>query len=327
MPDTTDAGTIHPQALKAARKRRGMTQEELADAIKCTKDTVSRWERGKTDSVRSLYRKRLCKVLGVKWEKLTKPPEEAPDGLGDTKINLPVRMHARNSLYLVAERYGVRPRDVLELAPLLFLIVAERSLLERERRLEEYRRKLYEADKKYDDKGAHLRALVAAPSIVAGYGLDEEDKSLAANDIFGRLIEYQYWNKGDEGPFVHFIRDLAKGLPEGAVTSIDSADGDTIHNYRIADDTLRECTGISGNGKKDGRLLGRLRDGWIDLAECLRVKRDQDDAGYGQWLSEALEQADEQIRRARDELNELLAGLRLSPATDTGSASEERSDQ
>ena len=323
MPETTDAGTIHPEALKAARKRRGMSQEQLAETIGCTKDTVSRWERGKSCRVRAHLRKPLCEALGVRWEKLTAPPKPSSDTPGVVRINLPISMDANASLHLVAERYNVRPRDVLELAPLLFLIVAERSLLERERRLEEFRAKLYEADEQYDDKGAHLRALVAAPSIAAGYGLDKEDESLEARDIFGRLIEYQHWNEGDEGPFVQFIRDLTKNLPKDAVTSINSADGDTIHNYRIADDTLRECTGISGDGERDERLLDRLRNGWIDLAECLRVKRDQDDASYRQWLLEELDRAEKEYRQF---LDELYRDLGLSAATDTGSASEARNE-
>lgn len=327
MPDKTDAGTIHPEALKAARKRRGMSQEQLADAIGCTKDTISRWERGASSRVRSHLRQPLCHTLGVRWEKLTEPPKPASGIPGDVRINLPISRSANASLHLVAERYSVRPRDVLGLAPLLFLIVAERSLLERRGRVQELWTKLFEADKTLDDKDTHLGALVVAPSIPAGDGLHREERSISERDIFGRLIEYEYWNEGDEGPFVHFIRGLAKNLPKDAVTSIASADGDTIHEYRIADDTLRECTGISGNGEKDGRLLDCLHDGWIDLAACLRVKRDRDDAGYGQWLSEALDRADEEIERARDELKELLAGLMLSPAADTGSASEERSDR
>ena len=324
MPDKTDAGTIHPEALKAARKRRGISQEQLADAVGCTKDTISRWERGASSRVRSHLREPLCKTLGVKWEKLTEPPNPADIPGIAASIKVTLRTEAYNSLHLVAERYNVRPRDVLELAPLLFLIVAERSLLERKERLEELRTKLYEADEEYDAKGAHLRALVVAPSIAAGYQLAEEDKSLGARDIFGRLIEYEYWNEGDEGPFVHFIRGLAKELPKDAVTSIDSADGDTVHRYRIADDTLRECTGISGNGEEDGRLLDRLRDGWIDLAECLRVRCDRDDAGYRQWLQEALDRAEEESRQF---LDELFRDLGLSPATDTGSASAAGNDQ
>ena len=86
MPDMTDA--INPQALKAARKRRGMSQQELADEIHaiakgCTKDTVSRWERGTSSKIRSHLRKPLCHVLRVKWEKLTGPTDQPKDILDD----------------------------------------------------------------------------------------------------------------------------------------------------------------------------------------------------------------------------------------------------
>ena len=116
----TDA--INPQALKAARKRRGMSQQQLADAVHaiakgCTKDTVSRWERGKTLSVRSYLRKPLCDVLRVKWEKLTEPTDQPEDIAGDAKSKVSIGKSVRTSLQLVAERYDVRPRDVLELAP------------------------------------------------------------------------------------------------------------------------------------------------------------------------------------------------------------------
>ncbi len=50
MPDITDK--LNRETLKAIRGRRGLTQQQLADAIKCTKDTVSRWERGISSRVR-----------------------------------------------------------------------------------------------------------------------------------------------------------------------------------------------------------------------------------------------------------------------------------
>lgn len=290
MPDKTDAGKFHPEALRAARKNLGMSQQQLADAIKCTKDTVSRWERGTTRDIRPHLRKPLCDALKVKWEKLTKAPEQGPERPGDTKLSLPVKMHARSSLYFVAERYGIRPRDVLELAPLLFLVVAERSLLEREKRLGEIRTKLYEADDTLDNDCAHLRALVGAPSIAAGDRLAKEEWSIRERDVFGRLLEYPYWREGDEGPFVHFLRGLVEDLPHGAVTDIQSDDGDMVDWYRIADDTLRECTGISDDDEEDvgWSLLHYLHCGAIDFAECMRVKRSRDETEYAQWLSDAL---------------------------------------
>lgn len=335
MAEIIDAGIIHPAALKAARKRQGMSQEQLAGAIGCTKDTVSRWERGATRSVRSHLREPLCQTLGVRWEKLTTPPVPAAGRPGDVRINLPISMDANASLHLVAERYKVRPRDVLELAPLLFLIVAERSLLERERRLGEFRTKLYEADDMLDKRGAHLRALVGAPSIAAGDRLIQEERSIAERDIFGRLIEYPYWNKEDEGPFVRFICGLAEVLPDGAVDDIQSDDGDMVNWYRIAHDTLRECTGISEGDPEDDeeladRILHYIHCGTIDLTECLRIKRSEDEEEYRRWLSEELARAEEQDRFALQRLTETIVEtvVQAKPRSDDGAGmSDEGRDQ
>ena len=155
MKDLTD--TINPLALKAIRKQRRMTQQQLADAIHekakgCTKDTVSRWERGKSQQLRSHLRDALCTVLRVKWEKLTVLPDQPKNILdystilGIATIKVSIGKKVETSLQLVAERYNVRPRDVLNIAPLLFLIVAERSLLVRERRLKEIYAVLEEAE-------------------------------------------------------------------------------------------------------------------------------------------------------------------------------------
>ena len=80
----TERELLCPEALKAARKRangkRGFTQAQLAEEIGCSKDTVSRWERGETSRVRAHLREPLCEVLGVDWDTLTTPPgpEAAP---------------------------------------------------------------------------------------------------------------------------------------------------------------------------------------------------------------------------------------------------------
>lgn len=42
-----NSGMIVPDALKAARKAAGMTQQQLADALKVEQPTINRWENGK----------------------------------------------------------------------------------------------------------------------------------------------------------------------------------------------------------------------------------------------------------------------------------------
>ena len=320
MQDTNETNTIHPGALKAARKRQGISQQQLADALKCTKDTVSRWERGAVRRVRPHLRKRLRDTLHVSWEKLTTPPEQTAgkqDEIHDHKwIKWAARTETRTALQLVALRYNVKVNEVLELAPLLFLIAAERSLLERRQKLEKIYAIYTEMQDKVMNYAGHLGGILAAPNGSADDQVNEEEKSLAEGDVFGRLIQYEYWTEGDEGPFVHFIRDLAKGIPEDALASIDSFGGDMIGSYQIADSTLRECTGISENDERGEKLLDCIRQGSIDLTECRRAKRERDEADYRQWLLEELKRVNEENQRFRKELG-LPGGIKAElPASD-----------
>ena len=287
MPNESDA--INPQALRVYRKRGRLTQQQLADAIHCAKDTVSRWERGKSRRVRSHLKDPLCRALRVSWDKLTESPDQSTGG--DT-IKVTVGRNVQTPLRLVAERYDVRARDVLELAPLLFLIVAERSLLERKRRLDEVEVVLEDADQRVREYVPHL-------GLVAGRypteeQLAEEEVSLSKRDVFGRTIKYEYGAGDGAGPFVHFVRDLTKDLPKDWVTDINPFGGDMIESYRIADDTLREHTGISEDEEHGRKLLRHIHRGSINLTDCLQIKRDRDEEGYRRWLSEQLSRAEQE---------------------------------
>ena len=326
----TERELLCPEALKAARKRangkRGFTQAQLAEEIGCSKDTVSRWERGETSRVRAHLREPLCEVLGVDWDTLTTPPgpEAAPRPFGLTRMQRWVSRHVPSALRLVAERYGIRPSDVLDIAPLLFLIVAERSLLERQRRLNETYAMQEETDRRLMENSAHLGGFVFARSRSTDRMLEREKTSLRKRDIHGHLFEYEIGyearREDNEGPFLQFVRDLAEGLPRDAVRSIESFGGDTIFSYRIAEDTLRECTGLSGDGE-DSEILNCIQWGFIDLGKCLGAKRGRDEAGYRQWLQGALAEAKEAS------WHELLGEPTLTSVADPmATASQERED-
>ncbi len=306
-----ERGIICPEALKAYRKRangkRGFTQVQLAEKIGCSKDTVSRWERGTGSRVRAHLREPLCKALGVEWDILTKPPDlEATERpFGFTRMQRWVSRHVPPALLIVARRYGIRPMDVLDIAPLLFLIVAERSLLERRRRLDEMWKMRDETSQGLVERSAHLGAIVAAASHSAENILEEEEKSLRKRDIFGHLIENEFRQDDDEGPFIHFIRSQTEGLPQEAVASIESYGGDTVASYRIASDTLGEITGIVA-GEEDGdEILDYIWHGGIDLNECLKARQEREEADYRQWLRDALAEAKEaSMRELTDWLGE-----------------------
>ena len=302
MPDTADA--INSQALKAARKRHGLSQQQLADAIRCTKDTVSRWERGMSSRVRPHLREPLCKTLHVTWEQLTKPVDQTSGESAylNPTVRASISEHARTSLQLVAARYEVRPQNVLDIAPLLFAIVAERSLLERNRRLWELRDAIECAEGILSEHFRHFGGCG-----VSTHNVDSEDPfwaekaALEKRDIFGNQLFHT------EGPFFHFVRNLAKGLPKDAVGPIDATlGGSTIGQYRIAEDTLRDITGISGEDEESEQLLDHIRSGLINLAECVRAKRGRDEEQYRQWLSEELSRAEAESQRRLEEFGHSL---------------------
>ncbi len=60
-----DIGTF----IRECRKEKGLTQEELAEALVVTQKSVSRWENGRTMPDMSLYEP-LCRALGIQVSEL-----------------------------------------------------------------------------------------------------------------------------------------------------------------------------------------------------------------------------------------------------------------
>ncbi len=205
----------------------------------------------------------------------------------------------------MAERYGVHPRDVLELAPLLFFVVAERSLLDRRRRVEGIYAVFDEGEERLRNDAGHLDRILPICRGRADEMLSQEEESIAKGDIFGRLVQSEDWYRRDEGPFVTFVQKLAEGLLEDPMEFIGSSFGDIPNWYVVAEDTLRECTGLSGDEQWEDEILSHIRNGDIDLAECVRAKRDRDEAGYRQWLSDAAIRAEERARERALSINDL----------------------
>lgn len=152
---------LDPAALYALRKRRRLTQQDLADKAKLSKRVVAECERleSQTRPRRSTI-EALAKGLGVRVEELcvkTAPgPEDA--GAGDPKTRtVPARGHvvvegsvldrankveattvrissiAKENFVVLKEKYGVTRDEVVEFAPVMFAMLAEMSL-ERRRR-------------------------------------------------------------------------------------------------------------------------------------------------------------------------------------------------
>ena len=270
--DMRDADGIDPAALKAARERRGLTQAQLADALGCGKETVSRWERGRSRRLHPRHRESLCATLGVGWPALKDAGSGAPDGISGDDVDTAFR--------LAAERYGVGVRDVMEAAPLLFAVAAERSLTERRQRLDAARAEAESAGRALADKAPWLGRAVAE-------AVRKEEKSIAQNDIFGRLVRPEGDGDDDRGPFARYLRDLAKDLPESAAAL-----------FSPAPEKADEPAASWDESKGRRRLMPHFKAGRVAVGDYLRARRERDEAGLRQWMSEALARAEREARNA-----------------------------
>lgn len=132
--------SINPEKLIFLRKEAGLTAEALADAAHVGRATITRIENGKAGAPRTETVKRLANTLKCQPRDLFTPPEpdQARSLFNDrTPLDLSISTAAQNALELVAMRYNETRETILELAPLLFDLVARESLRERSGRLAE----------------------------------------------------------------------------------------------------------------------------------------------------------------------------------------------
>ena len=196
---------VSKEALKRARENKGLSQEELASAANLDPSTISRIERGIPSRIRKNNLEKLAVALATKPEELCEAPTSDPD-----LVKLPMDVAARNALELVAQRFGVKRRCIIGLAPLLFYLMAEKSLSARRTLLEEIRETANSLDN-LQSRMPHLPSL---------WPVDEEAflaerKSIEARDLFGRGLANRdffgqrgkYYKDDEHNPFAAFLTE------------------------------------------------------------------------------------------------------------------------
>jgi transcriptional regulator with XRE-family HTH domain len=239
------AQVIDPERLKQARKLRGLTQGELAQRARknqtpLNKQTVYRLERP-LEKGRAAVRKetieRLARALDFEPEVLTgeKPiPLDAsePSAPADeAAYQLKVRVDApiRNAFELVARRYRVSVPKIAQLAPLLFVIIAEASLKHRCKKLDELEAALDRVAEAESDF-PHLRLQTDEQE----RGIRAERASIKNRDLFGRekFDPYgvsQFLDEGEDNPFAAYLKALTAGRDDITVRAF----GPTSTEYRV----------------------------------------------------------------------------------------------
>jgi transcriptional regulator with XRE-family HTH domain len=216
--------SILPDILKQLRDEKRMSLDDLSKKSKVDKSTIHRIEQGKQRYQRQSTIDKLSRALnveaGVLIEKTARPPSTAehdPTSSGKQQLNVRVDSSARNALALVAKRYNVSAPHIIEAAPLLFLLVAERSLQQRREKLDQLKAIIGEVEAS-DVNFPH----VPESAFCRGYeAVDYEDQSIKTRDLFGEVVDEAPIHDGSESyenfeqnPFALFVKEEAQKVSQ-----------------------------------------------------------------------------------------------------------------
>lgn len=221
---------INPNVAKRERQKLKLSLDELARKSGINKATLHRIENGRMKRNADHVVVRLAKIFKLDADALTAANVEDDDTAAESifsyrsQLNVRVSHETRNALNLVAWRYSVKPLDIVELAPLMFHLVAAETLNERAGRLAALR----EARERIADLSAGFRHL--HERMVNDWNGEEiehrEERSIAAHDIRGEKIDDPDgftdtrpldYDDGSHNPFVTQVRErLAAVRPSGA---------------------------------------------------------------------------------------------------------------
>jgi transcriptional regulator with XRE-family HTH domain len=308
---------VDPSRLTELRKRRRLTQEALAKQAGVSKQTVYRLEKGQQSGNRQKSVKGLCEALGVDADVLSGqaplPPSDRPSSepSDDSRYQLNVRLDGavRNAFSLVALRYKIPISRIVELAPLLFVLAAERSLDRRRANLV----KLVALFAQGDELRRNFWHL--PDSIMRGFeadrAIEEEAKSIENLDIFGLAISDDIFNgevydEAEDNPFVAWLKEQLDERKDIAEVSYFDR-GST--SYRVC---RRDASVLTGG---DQEFAERILEGWVLLHEMPRELLEKGaTSARTEWLRAKLEAVREEARRGFEELSpkkleEILQGF------------------
>lgn len=261
------------QIVKRLRETRRYTQAEFAKRAGISKDALSRIELGKPKGTRPRQKtlENLAKAFDVKPEMLT---GEVPllDSEDDNRTYLPrsslgVRIDGTidNAFTLVAERYRIPVERIVELAPFLFVLAAERSLERRRQRLATLKETL-------DQAHAIGGSIFHPPRTIAldadtRDAIAAEEASIAHRDILAADLVFRWgeeahrFESDDDNPF---LRSLQRDAPDPAIAEIMCVGSEAL--------LMRVCRAEAmRHADNDAALATDIQDGRVVLREIPAV--------------------------------------------------------
>lgn len=301
---------LNPDALRFHRKHAGLSRAELADRCRCTLETIARWERGKCGLRQQRFREALPAALDVSWDTLCQPPKQDAAAPADASSahesaeeqqlrNLSARVphHAHLAFALAKARYGVDMVDVVTLAPLLFMLIAEQSLADRQSKIEGINGALHDL-LDWKAEAPQFARVLKEP-----YDLDDalrkEQESIDRRELFGA---------DDTDPFAALLQGYAKAtkLYGTIIESIAAQDDRSPPSYWVGKDAVKAITGMAGETELEATALQRIWLGRLDLRELVSNRNSRPDADFWKWLAE---------RVCQPMIDELLEGGHIDRTT------------
>ncbi len=234
--------TINANALKRAREKQGVSQEQLAQIAGVSKKTIARIESGKVKPNANTTR-RLAEALKVEASVLAKEPnsEDFNSEVKDAGYQLLGSYVGADTIFayqVVEYLYRIDQRDLLRMAPLFAALLAEASLKWRQDKLdalENARREmpwlfseLLSSPQMQDDSLANV--------------VEVESMSIAGRDLFGNSFDaYEIGPEYGSNPFLDFILDFKDRLNTDVV-EIFNDPNTAVPEYQFARSIIQEIT-------------------------------------------------------------------------------------
>ena len=260
--------TIVPNRLAAARQHRGIEIDELAiwtnmpaERIKALEEADEPTEVSPGEMIC------LAESLRMTSEVLTGEREMPDDAERYRKQAVSVNLsgRARRDCELVRMRYGVSREELMEMAPLMFTLVAEDVLRWRRERVKRARQVMRDFDYAQNLMGLRfqLKPLERGPNDELPGTADQEEASIASRDVFGKYLsgprglklrapevfpEYlrdRMRDAGFDGVLVLWDEDLGCEEDESAWGGSRHWPGDCLPVHRLLPEQVYELVGLA----------------------------------------------------------------------------------
>ncbi len=236
---------IDPKKLNAIRTAKGLTFKEMKKRSGLSLRNLKKLEsekEGKDVKPNKRTIDGLCKALGVEpghlSGELDLPPEVYKKAEGEpTRRSVSLRFGRKQELELIQRVYRVSAEQVMNMAPFLFVLMAEGSLKWRREMVQD----IYDTLHKYKNANhlsfAHTRNNWGADFHMF---LDFEDDSISSRDIFGESLQDNEIVHGVDtsfrtengNPFSDYLCKLAKEISEDFL-EVYSRYGDELPSYEL----------------------------------------------------------------------------------------------